>query len=134
MGQKVHPFGFRLGFNKTWLSRWFADKDYAKLLHEDIKLRAELKKQFQHAGVAKIEIERAANKLKIDLHTSRPGIIIGRKGAEVDKLRQDLQKKTGREDELIADAAYHNATLAACFLVVTAVKEWPAIAAEEDNR
>jgi len=97
MGQKVHPFGFRLGFNKTWLSRWFADKDYAKLLHEDIKLRAELKKQFQHAGVAKIEIERAANKLKIDLHTSRPGIIIGRKGAEVDKLRQDLQKKTGRE-------------------------------------
>ena len=97
MGQKVHPFGFRLGFNKTWLSRWFADKDYAKLLHEDIKLRAELKKQFQHAGVAKIEIERAANKLKIDLHTSRPGIIIGRKGAEVDKLRQALQKKTGRE-------------------------------------
>lgn len=97
MGQKVHPFGFRLGFNKTWSSRWFADKDYAKLLHEDIKLRAELKKQFQHAGVAKIEIERAANKLKIDLHTSRPGIIIGRKGAEVDKLRQDLQKKTGRE-------------------------------------
>ena len=97
MGQKVHPFGFRLGFNKTWLSRWYADKDYAKLLHEDIKLRAELKKQFQHAGVAKIEIERAANKLKIDLHTSRPGIIIGRKGAEVDKLRQDLQKKTGRE-------------------------------------
>ncbi len=97
MGQKVHPFGFRLGFNKTWLSRWFADKDYAKLLHEDIKLRAELKKQFQHAGVSKIEIERAANKLKIDLHTSRPGIIIGRKGAEVDKLRQDLQKKTGRE-------------------------------------
>jgi small subunit ribosomal protein S3 len=97
MGQKVHPFGFRLGFNKTWLSRWYADKDYAKLLHEDIKLRAELKKQFQHAGVSKIEIERAANKLKIDLHTSRPGIIIGRKGAEVDKLRQDLQKKTGRE-------------------------------------
>src|SRR6187397_1946927 len=97
MGQKVHPYGFRLGFNKTWRSRWFADKDYAKLLHEDIKLRAELKKQFLHAGVAKIEIERAANKLKIDLHTSRPGIIIGRKGAEVDKLRQDLQKKTGRE-------------------------------------
>jgi small subunit ribosomal protein S3 len=97
MGQKVHPYGFRLGFNKTWRSRWFADKDYAKLLHEDIKLRAELKKQFAHAGVAKIEIERAANKLKIDLHTSRPGIIIGRKGAEVDKLRQDLQKKTGRE-------------------------------------
>src|SRR6187401_747997 len=97
MGQKVHPYGFRLGFNKTWRSRWFADKDYAKLLHEDIKLRDDLKTRFAHAGVSRIDIERAANKLKIDLHTSRPGIIIGRKGAEVDKLRQDLQKKTGRE-------------------------------------
>ena len=97
MGQKVHPHGFRLGFNKTWRSRWFADKDYAKLLHEDIKLRAELKKRFAHAGVARIDIERAANKLKIDIHTSRPGIIIGRKGTEVDKLRQELQKGTGRE-------------------------------------
>ena len=97
MGQKVHPYGFRLGFNKTWRSRWFADKDYAKLLHEDIRLRADLKKRFAHAGVSRIEIERAANKLKIDLHTSRPGIIIGRKGSEVDKLRQELQKETGRE-------------------------------------
>src|SRR6185295_14857174 len=79
MGQKVHPTGFRLGFNKTWRSRWYADKDYAKLLHEDIKLRAELKARFAHAGVARIDIERAANKLKIDIHTSRPGIIIGRK-------------------------------------------------------
>ena len=97
MGQKVHPYGFRLGFNKTWRSRWFADKDYAKLLHEDIKLRAELKTRFAHAGVARIDIERAANKLKIDIHTSRPGIIIGRKGTEVDKLRQELMKNTGRE-------------------------------------
>ena len=97
MGQKVHPYGFRLGFNKTWRSRWFADKDYAKLLHEDLKLRAELKTRFAHAGVARIDIERAANKLKIDIHTSRPGIIIGRKGTEVDKLRQELQKTTGRE-------------------------------------
>ena len=97
MGQKVHPFGFRLGFNKTWRSRWYSDRDYAKLLHEDLALRSNLKKRFAHAGVSKIEIERAANKLKIDLHTSRPGIIIGCKGAEVDKLRQDLQKKTGRE-------------------------------------
>ena len=97
MGQKVHPYGFRLGFNKTWRSRWFADKDYAKLLHEDLKLRAELKERFAHAGVARIDIERAANKLKIDIHTSRPGIIIGRKGTEVDKLRQELQKVTGRE-------------------------------------
>ena len=96
MGQKVHPYGFRLGFNKTWRSRWYADKDYAKLLHEDLKLRDDLKKRFAHAGVARIDIERAANNLKIDIHTSRPGIIIGRKGTEVDKLRQELQKSTGR--------------------------------------
>ena len=96
MGQKVHPHGFRLGFNKTWRSRWYADKDYAKLLHEDLKLRDTLKARFAHAGVSKIEIERAANKLKIDIYTSRPGIIIGRKGTEVDKLKQEIQKKTNR--------------------------------------
>ena len=78
MGQKVHPYGFRLGFNKTWRSRWFSDRDYQKLLHEDLALRADLKKRFAHAGVARIETERAANKLKIDIYTSRPGIIIGR--------------------------------------------------------
>jgi small subunit ribosomal protein S3 len=88
MGQKVHPHGFRLGFNKTWRSRWFADKDYAKLLHEDLKLRDSLKERFAHAGV---------NKLKIDIYTSRPGIIIGRKGTEVDKLKQEIQKRTNRE-------------------------------------
>src|SRR5258708_16259754 len=97
MGQKVHPTGFRLGFNKTWRSCWYADKDYAKLLHEDIKLRDTLKARFAHAGVSKIEIERAANKLKIDIYTSRPGIIIGRKGTEVDKLKTEIQKKTNRE-------------------------------------
>ncbi|MPZ20064.1 MAG: 30S ribosomal protein S3 [Luteitalea sp.] len=97
MGQKVHPYGFRLGFNKTWQSRWYADKDYAKLLHEDLALRADLKRRFSHAGVAKVEIERAANKLKIDIHTSRPGIIIGRKGTEVDKLKGEVQKRTQRE-------------------------------------
>ena len=97
MGQKVHPHGFRLGFNKTWRSRWFADKDYAKLLHEDLRLRDNLKRRFAHAGVSKVEIERAANKLKISIYTSRPGIIIGRKGQEVDKLKQELQKKTGKE-------------------------------------
>src|SRR5690606_41469828 len=70
MGQKVHPYGFRLGFNKTWRSRWFAGRDYATLLHEDLKLRQTLKKRFAHAGVSKIDIERAANKLKIDIHTS----------------------------------------------------------------
>ena len=97
MGQKVHPFGFRLGFNKTWRSRWYSDRDYAKLLHEDLALRATLKKRFAHAGVSKIETERAANKLKIDIYTSRPGIIIGRKGTEVDKLKQEIQKRTNRE-------------------------------------
>ena len=97
MGQKVHPNGFRLGFNKTWRSRWFAGRDYAKLLHEDLKLRDKLKERFAHAGVSKIEIERAANKLKIDIYTSRPGIIIGRKGTEVDKLKTEIQKQTNRE-------------------------------------
>ena len=97
VGQKVHPFGFRLGFNKTWRSRWYSDRDYAKLLHEDLALRSTLKKRFAHAGVSKIETERAANKLKIDIYTSRPGIIIGRKGTEVDKLKQEIQKRTNRE-------------------------------------
>ena len=100
MGQKVHPYGFRIGFNKTWTSRWFADKEYANLLHEDLKLKRDLKKRFQHAGVAKVEIERAANKLKIDIHTSRPGIIIGRKGQEVDRLKMELENLTGRHIDL----------------------------------
>ena len=97
MGQKVHPIGFRLGFNKTWRSRWYAEKEYANLLHEDIKLKKDLKKRFAHAGVSRVDIERAANKLKISIFTSRPGIIIGRKGQEVDKLKQEIQKKTGKE-------------------------------------
>ncbi|HET6899939.1 MAG TPA: 30S ribosomal protein S3 [Vicinamibacteria bacterium] len=97
MGQKVHPIGFRLGFNKTWRSRWYAEKDYANLLHEDILLKKDLKKRFAHAGVSRVEVERAANKLKISIFTSRPGIIIGRKGQEVDKLKQEIQKKTGKE-------------------------------------
>ncbi len=97
VGQKVHPVGFRLGFNKTWRSRWYSDRDYAKLLHEDLALRSTLKKRFMHAGVSKIETERAVNRLKIDIYTSRPGIIIGRKGTEVDKLKQEIQKKTSRE-------------------------------------
>jgi small subunit ribosomal protein S3 len=97
MGQKVHPVGLRLGFNKTWRSRWYSEKDYASLLHEDLRLKKDLKKRFSHAGVARVEVERAANKLKISIYTSRPGIIIGRKGQEVDKLKQELQKKTGKE-------------------------------------
>jgi small subunit ribosomal protein S3 len=97
MGQKVHPIGFRLGYTKTWRSRWYAEKDYAGLLHEDLALKKDLKKRFAHAGVSRVEIERAANKLKITIHTSRPGIIIGRKGQEVDKLKQEVQKRTGKE-------------------------------------
>ncbi|PYQ24559.1 MAG: 30S ribosomal protein S3 [Acidobacteria bacterium] len=97
MGQKVHPTGFRLGYNKTWRSRWYAEKEYANLLHEDLALKKDLKKRFSHAGVSRVEIERAANKLKISIYTSRPGIIIGRKGQEVDKLKQEIQKKTGKE-------------------------------------
>jgi small subunit ribosomal protein S3 len=97
VGQKVHPYGFRLGFNKTWRSRWYAEKKYAELLHEDLQLRADLKRKLGHAGVSAIEIERAANKLKVNILTSRPGIIIGRKGSEVDRLKDDIRKRTGRE-------------------------------------
>ena len=104
MGQKVHPFGFRLGFNKTWRSRWYSDRDYAKLLHEDLKLRQTLKKRFAHAGVSKIETERAANKLKIDIYTSRPGIIIGRKGTEVDKLKQEIQDRLAKAGVKVLEA------------------------------
>ncbi|TDI35196.1 MAG: 30S ribosomal protein S3 [Acidobacteria bacterium] len=97
MGQKVHPYGFRLGFNRTWHSRWYADRKYAELLVEDVKLRRHLMKKLSHAGIAGIELERAANKLKVNILTSRPGIIIGRKGSEVDKLRDEVAKRTGRE-------------------------------------
>ncbi len=97
MGQKVHPTGMRLGFNKTWRSRWFASRDYADLLHEDLVLKRDLKKRFSHAGVSRVDLERAANKLKVSIFTSRPGIIIGRKGQEVEKLKQEVQKRTGKE-------------------------------------
>jgi len=97
VGQKVHPFGLRLGYNKTWRSRWYAKKDYGTLLHEDLRLKTELKKQLGHAGVSNIEIERPGNKIRITIFTSRPGIIIGRKGSEIDKLKVDLQQRTNRE-------------------------------------
>lgn len=100
MGQKVHPVGFRLGINKSWDSRWYAEKDFPQLLSEDIKIRSFLKERLFHAGVSKIEIERAANKArkaKVNIYTARPGIIIGKKGAEVENLRKILQKMTGKE-------------------------------------
>ena len=97
MGQKVHPIGFRLGVIKTWDSSWYAKKNYAALLHEDIKIRNIVKERLTHAGVSKIEIERAGQKAKINIHTARPGIIIGKKGAEVDKLKKDLEAMTGKQ-------------------------------------
>ena len=97
MGQKTHPYGFRLIYNKTWHLIWYAEKDYARLLQQDLTLRDLLKKRLGHAGVSEIGIERAADKLRVTIYTSRPGIVIGRKGAEVDKLRDDLMKHMGRE-------------------------------------
>lgn len=97
MGQKVHPYGFRVGYNKDWHSHWFAKQDYATFLAEDLKIKRELKKKFAGGGVSHIDIERAATRLKIVIYTSRPGIIIGRKGAEIDALRESLEKATGRE-------------------------------------
>jgi small subunit ribosomal protein S3 len=97
MGQKTHPVGYRLGYNYTWSSRWYAGKDYAKLLHQDIKIRKVVKQKLFHAGVAKVEIERSGDQTRVIIHTARPGIIIGRKGAEIDKLKVDVQKRTNRE-------------------------------------
>jgi len=98
MGQKVHPYGFRLGFNKTWRSRWYATKEYAALLHEDLRMRSVIKQRFQHAGVSDVEIERGGNnKVRVIIHTARPGIVIGKKGQELERLRTDLQKDFQRE-------------------------------------
>ena len=97
MGQKVHPYGFRLGVTKPWRSRWFVERDYDKLLLEDVKLKAELKDKLKSAGVSSIEVDRPGNKLRVTIRTSRPGIIIGRKGAEIEKLKQDMARKTKRE-------------------------------------
>lgn len=97
LGQKVNPIGFRLGVIRTWDSRWYAEADYAKLLHEDIKLRNFLKKRLFNSGVSKIEIERAASKAKINIYTARPGLIIGKKGAEVETLKKELAKLTDKE-------------------------------------
>lgn len=97
MGQKVHPIGFRLGVIKTWDSKWYAEADYAKYLHEDIAIRKYLKKRLYNSGVSKIEIERAANKTKINIHTARPGLIIGKKGSEVETIKKELSSLTSKE-------------------------------------
>ncbi|GKS60477.1 30S ribosomal protein S3 [Nitrospira sp.] len=95
MGQKSHPYGFRLGYSTTWTSRWYASKEYAKLLHQDIRIKRMVKDRLYHAGVAKVEIERSGDQTRIIIHTARPGIIIGRKGAEVDKLKAAVEKQYG---------------------------------------
>ena len=100
MGQKVNPIGLRLGINRTWDSRWFADDNYAALLHEDLRLKKYLQKRLQQAGVSRIVIERPSKRARITIHTARPGVVIGKKGADVEKLRSDLAKMTGSEVSL----------------------------------
>ena len=97
MGQKTHPKLFRVGVIESWDSKWYARHDYAKLLHEDLKIKKFLKTRLYHAGISKIEIERAANKAKINIHTARPGIVIGKKGAEIEKLKEELARLASRE-------------------------------------
>lgn len=97
MGQKTHPIGYRLGVTRTWNSRWYAEKDFAKLLHQDVKIRKLVKEKLYHAGIAKVEIERSGDQTRVIIHTARPGIIIGRKGAEVDKLKATLEKEYGNQ-------------------------------------
>jgi len=97
MGQKTHPKIFRMGIIETWDSKWYADRDYAQLLHEDFKIKKFIKGRLFHAGISKIEIERATNKAKINIHTARPGIVIGKKGVEIEKLKEELSRLTGRE-------------------------------------
>ncbi len=97
MGQKVHPISFRLGIHRNWDSRWFAGREYSSFVLEDYKIRKFLKKRAFQAGIAKIEIERAANKIRIRMHAARPGIVIGKKGADIERLKRELEKEIGRE-------------------------------------
>ena len=97
MGQKVNPIGFRLGINRTWDSRWFAGDDYARLLHDDLKLRDTLRKRLRGAGVSRVVIERPAKKPRVTIHAARPGVVIGKKGADIEVLRKDMAKLAGAE-------------------------------------
>ena len=97
MGQKINPYGFRLGITTDWKSRWFSEKDYKKYLHEDIEIRRYLKRNLSHAGISRVEIERTRDRVRVDIHTARPGVVIGRRGAEADRIRADLDKMTGKQ-------------------------------------
>ncbi len=97
MGQKVHPIGFRLGIIKTWDSRWYAEREFPQFVVEDKKIRRFIKERLYHAGISKIEIERAANKARIRIHTARPGIVIGKKGVEIEKLKKELERSINRQ-------------------------------------
>lgn len=97
MGQKVHPYGFRLGYTKTWNSRWFAKQGYVDLLKEDLRLKTTLRKRLKAAGISSVEIDRPGNKLRITIRTARPGIVIGRRGSEIEKLKSEIQERTQRE-------------------------------------
>src|SRR5919205_209964 len=97
MGQKTNPIGFRLGVIRGWTSKWYSEKDYAKWLHEDLRLKKFVKQKLGHAGVASVEVERAANKVKINIHTARPGIVIGKRGAGVETMKKDVQALTENE-------------------------------------
>ncbi len=97
MGQKVHPYGFRLGVIRDWKSRWYEEKNYAKWLHEDLALKNYIRTKMKHAGISDIEIERARTRLKVNIHTARPGIIIGKKGSGAEELKRSLQKMTQAE-------------------------------------
>jgi small subunit ribosomal protein S3 len=97
LGQKVNPIGFRLGINKDWNSKWFAGKEYSNFVFEDFNIRKFLKSKLQQAGISKIEIERAANKVRIKLHTARPGLVIGKKGTEIQNLKKELEDRIKRE-------------------------------------
>jgi small subunit ribosomal protein S3 len=100
MGQKVHPHGFRLGISTEWKSRWYADKLYKDYIAEDVKIRKMMSKGLERAGIAKVDIERTRDRVRIDIHTARPGIVIGRKGAEADRIRGELEKLTGKQVQL----------------------------------
>lgn len=97
MGQKVHPIGFRLGINKTWEAKWYAEKEYPQLLHEDLRLREMIRRRLADAGVTRIEIERSANQITVTIHTAKPGIVIGKSGAKVEDLRRTLESTTGKK-------------------------------------